>query len=219
MTENGIHGYPLLSEKTLQELGMVQYSADGKFAEQSVKKIEKTECVGTMQDSSEKSETAKMEKMVSTHKKLFEGIGRFKDPYNGEPILTHKQMKPEAEPVIQPPRVIPHHLREKTKCKLDYFVKEGIMSWTDPGEPIVYASPLVITPKSSGPDADVRITADFRLANKGASRTRIAPGVKTEDSSRIFAGCKIFSKIDLNNGYHHFATDEESKKYLVVTTP
>ena len=45
MTENGIHGYPLLSEKTLQELGMVQYSADGKFAEQSVKKIEKTESV------------------------------------------------------------------------------------------------------------------------------------------------------------------------------
>lgn len=54
------------------------------------------------------------------------------------------------------------------------------MSWTDPGEPIVYASPLVITPKSSGPDADVRITADFQLANKGASRTRIVPGVKTE---------------------------------------
>ena len=158
-------------------------------------------------DSSEKTGLAQMEKIVSTYKKLFEGIGRFKDPYNGEPILTHIQMKPEAEPVIQPPRVIPHHLRERTKNELNYFVKEGIMS------------PLVITPKSSGPDADVRITADFRLANKGASRTRIVPGVKTEDLAVIFAGCKIFSKIDLNNGYHQFAIDEESKKYLVVTTP
>ena len=43
------------------------------------------------------------------------------------------------------------------------------MSWTEPGERIVHASPLVITPKLSGPDADVSITADFRLANKGAS--------------------------------------------------
>lgn len=94
---------------------------------------------------------------------MFEGIGRLKDPHD-EPILTHIQMKPEAQPVIQPPRVIPHHLRERTKNKLDYFVKEGIVRWTEPGEPIIYASPLVITPKSCCPDADVRITADFRLS-------------------------------------------------------
>ena len=31
VTENGIHNHPLLSEKTLLELGMVQYSADGEF--------------------------------------------------------------------------------------------------------------------------------------------------------------------------------------------
>ena len=70
---------------------------------------------------------------------------------------------------------------------------------------------MVIAPKSSSPDADVRITADFRLANKAASRTRIVPSVKTEDLSITFAGCKIFSKIDMNNEYHQFAIDEESK--------
>jgi hypothetical protein len=43
VTENGIHNHPLLSEKTLLELGMVQYSADGEFADQNVKKIEKKE--------------------------------------------------------------------------------------------------------------------------------------------------------------------------------
>jgi hypothetical protein len=31
VTEKGIHNHPLLSEKTLLELGMVQYSADGEF--------------------------------------------------------------------------------------------------------------------------------------------------------------------------------------------
>ena len=198
VTENGIHNHPLLSEKTLLELGMVQYSADGRFAEHSVKKVDKA----SIKDSDDKRGGVQMEKIVHIHKKLFEGIGRFKDPWNGEPILTHIQMKPEAEPVIQPLRVVPHHLREKTNNKLNYFVKEGIMSWTNPGEPIVYASPLVITTKSSGPDADVRVIADFRLANKGSSRTRIVPGVETEDLAIIFAGCKIFSKNDLNNGYH-----------------
>jgi hypothetical protein len=196
VTENGIHNHPLLSEKTLLELGIVQYSADGELCNRNVKKIEKQESEKSMEDSREKIGIAEMGKIVSTHKKLLEGIGRFKDPHNGEPILTNIQMKPEAEPAIQPPRVIPH-----------------------PCEPIVYTSPLVITPKSSGRDADVRITADFRLANKGASRTRIVPRVITEDLAMIFAECKIFSKIDMNNGYHQFAIDEEIKKYLIVTTP
>ena len=47
------------------------------------------------------------------------------------------------------------------------------MTWTKPGEPSMYGNPLIITPKGD----DVRITADFRMANKGASRARIVPGV------------------------------------------
>ena len=116
---------------------------------EKIKKVEKTE--NCRKESTEylmeKKGITAMEKILTTHKKLFEGIGRLIDPHNAELILTHIQMKSEAEPVVQPPRVIPHHLRERTKKKLDYFVKEGIMSWTESGEPIVYASPLVITPK------------------------------------------------------------------------
>ena len=159
-----------------------------------------------MQDSSDKTGFAQMKKIVSTHKKLFEGIGGFKDLHNGEPILTHILMKPEAK-----------KQQEKTKNKLNYFAKEGILSWTDPGKLTVYASPLVITPKLSSPDANVRITADFQLANKGVSRTRIVPNMRMEYLGIIFAGCKIFSKIVLNNGYHQFARDKKSKNYLVVT--
>ena len=54
------------------------------------------------------------------------------------------------------------------------------MTWTKPGKPISYASPLVSTPKG---DHDVRITADFRLANKGTSRTRIVPGLRIDEFS------------------------------------
>ena len=72
-------------------------------------------------------------------KKMFHGIGRLKNPETGEPILTHIEMNSDAKPVIQPPRPVPHHLEEKTKKKLDYFVQEGVMTWTKPGEPIMSA--------------------------------------------------------------------------------
>ena len=144
------------------------------------------------------------------------GVNELKNPETGEPILTHIEMNADAKPVIQPPRPVPHHLEERTKKKLDYFVQEGIMTWTKPGEPISYASPLVITPKG---DDDVRITADFRVANKGASRTRIVPGLRVDELSATFGDCKVFSHLDMNNGYHQMKVDEDSKKYLVVTTP
>ena len=147
---------------------------------------------------------------------MFHGIGTLKNPEIGEPILTHIEMNADAKPVIQPPRLVPHHLEERTKKKLDYFVQEGIMTWTKPGEPISYASPLVITPKG---DDDVRITADFRVANKGASRTRIVPGLRVDELSATFGECKVFSHLDMKNGYHQMKVDEDSKKYLVVTTP
>ena len=97
------------------KLGMVHYSADGEFADRKIKKVEKTE--NSRKESTEdlmaKKGITAMEKILSTRKKLFEGIGRLRDPHNGELILTHIQMKPEAEPVIQPPRVIPERKNEK----------------------------------------------------------------------------------------------------------
>jgi hypothetical protein len=212
--EDGIHKYPLLSERTLVNLGMIKYSAEGEF----VMKVNAGENNGAEQKCKpeDKAPQKELRKILQKHKKMFHGIGTLKNPETGEPILTHIEMNPDARPVIQPPRPVPHHLEERTKKKLDYFVQEGIMTWTKPGEPISYASPLVITPKG---DDDVRITADFRMANKGASRTRIVPGLRVDELSATFGDCKVFSHLDMNNGYHQMKVDEESQKYLVVTTP
>ena len=90
------------------------------------------------------------------------------------------------------------------------------MSWTKPGDPITYASPLVITQKGAN---DVRITADFRMVNKDVARTRIVPGIRIDELQAIFKDWKIFSKIDLNNGYQQFYVEDDSKHVLTVTTP
>ena len=214
--EDGIHKFPLLSERTLMNLGMIKYSAEGEF----VKKVDARQSDDKERKckSEDKVPQEELRKIFQKHKKMYvrRGIGTLTNPETGEPILTHIEMNADAKPVIQPPRPVPHHLEERTKKKLDYFVQEGIMTWTKPGEPISYASPLVITPKG---DDDVRITADFRVANKGASRTRIVPGLRVDKLSATFGDCKVFSHLDMNNGYHQMKVDEDSKKYLVVTTP
>ena len=111
-----------------------------------------------------KDETSpkKLNKILQKHK-MFKGIGTLKDPESGQPILTHVEMNPDAKPVIQPPRPVPHHLEERTKRKLDYFVQEGVMTWTRPGEPIIYASPLVICIYKFG--ASRRLSVTLKLQN------------------------------------------------------
>lgn len=92
----GIHSHPLLSEKTLLELGMVQFSANGEFADRNIRESKNTECnegKSTKHERKKKSVVA-MGKILCTQKKLFEGIGRFKDSNNGELTWTHVQMKP-----------------------------------------------------------------------------------------------------------------------------
>ena len=133
---DGIHKYPLLSERTLINLGMIKYTIEGEFVKKVDARTEnESEC--KPEDELPKRE---LRRILQKHKKMFHGIGTLKNPETGEPVLTHIEMNSDAKPVIQPPRPVPHHLEEKTKKKLDYFVQEGVMTWTKPGEPIVYAN-------------------------------------------------------------------------------
>ena len=108
---DGIHKYPLLSERALINLGMIKYSIEGEF----VKKVDgrtenESEC--KLEDELPKRE---LRRILQKHKKMFHGIGTLKNPETGEPILTHIEMNSNAKPVIQPPRPVPHHLKQKNK--------------------------------------------------------------------------------------------------------
>ena len=41
----------------------------------------------------------------------------------------------------------------------------------------------------------------------------------TEDFVTEFRDCKVFSKLDLNHGYHQFCLDPESRKTMTFSTP
>ncbi|CAB4036426.1 Hypothetical predicted protein [Paramuricea clavata] len=48
-------------------------------------------------------------------------------------------------------------------------------------------------------------------------RTRQAPIF--EDFIRESKGCKVFSNLDLNRGYHQFFLDEQSRRIMTFSTP
>ena len=66
---------------------------------------------------------------------------------------------------------------------------------------------------------DIRVSLDLRILNQSMSRTRQVQAPITEDSVNEFKDCTIFSKTDLNHGYHQFTLDKESRKVMTFSTP
>ena len=73
----------------------------------------------------------------------------------------------KLEPVIQPIRRIPYHLREKLDRKLNELVDLDIIEPVD--GPSQWISPVVLIPKKNG---DIRICVDMRRANQAFTRER-----------------------------------------------
>ena len=66
--------------------------------------------------------------------------------------------------------------------------------------PTPWVSPIVIVPKPHNPE-EIRMCIDMREANKAIKRERhITPTLN--DITLNMNGAKLFSKLDLNQGYH-----------------
>jgi hypothetical protein len=59
----------------------------------------------------------------------------------------------------------------------------------------------------------------WTLVNKSMMRTLQLQAPITEDFIREFKGCKFFSKLGLNHGYHQFSLDEQSQQIMTFSTP
>ena len=116
--QDGIHRHPApLSERTLLNLGMIKYSAEGEFVKKADAKADDVTEKVCRVDVEDKSPLTDLGKIVQKHKKMFKGTGTLKNPESGEPILAHIEMNLDAKPAIQPPRPVPHHPEERTKKK------------------------------------------------------------------------------------------------------
>lgn len=90
--------------------------------------------------------------------------------------------------------------------KTEQLIKEGII------EPCAseYASGIVVVKKKDG---SPRVCIDYRRLNKVVDKYPLPLIEELLDKLR---DVRVFSTIDLKNGYFHVAVETESKKYTYV---
>ncbi|KAK3745369.1 hypothetical protein QZH41_001398 [Actinostola sp. cb2023] len=199
----------LLGRETLEELGMVLIDTTGglKSPNKSIKNVNQQK---------PDDNDIKLDEILDRYKDRFTGIG--KAMRDGQEIKISVPMKDNAIPIAQKPRRVPYLLTEPLKKRIEEFVENDIIEPVPEHEAITWCSPLVVQPKPKNPK-DIRACLDLRLVNKSMLRTRQVQAPITEDFITEFKGCKIFSKLDLNHGYHQFALDEESRRIMTFSTP
>ena len=139
---------------------------------------------------------------------LTSGIGEYK----GSPVKIH--IDESVKPVAQPHRRIPFHVRKQVEEKLDQLMKDDIIERAE--GPTSWISPIVVVPKPNNSN-EIRICVDMRALNRAIIRERHVIPI-TDDIIADLNGCKVFSKIDLNQGYHQFPIHEDSRHLTTFST-
>ena len=116
-------------------------------------------------------------------------------------------------PEIKPARRVAVVLKPAVKKKLSDLEKIDVLAKVD--EPTDWVSQMAVSTKRSG---DLRICIDPQVLNKSLKREHFQLPV-LEDILPDLAKAKIFSKLDLANGYWHCKLDEESSLKTTFSTP
>lgn len=117
----------------------------------------------------------------------------------------------DEEPVCSRPR----RLAPKEKVILDKQIDEWLESGIIRPSNSEYASPVVIARKKDG---SPRVCIDYRLINKRVVRDRF-PMPLIDDRIDALVSFRVFSVIDLKNGFFHVPMNEKSRKYTAFVTP
>ena len=149
-----------------------------------------------------------LQELLSKYDVLFqECLGTFKA------YEARIEVDPGATPRFCKAHTVPYAMREKVEEELDRLVAEGTLEPVDYSD---WAAPIVAVMKSDR--KSVRICGDFRMTVNPVSKLNCYPIPKTEDIFARLKRGKIFTKIDLSQAYLQLKLDEESNKYVVIST-
>ena len=146
--------------------------------------------------------------IMSEFKNVFEGIGKLK----GYKIKLH--IDDTVQPVAQPHRRIPFQIRKQVEKKLEELEANDIIEKVE--GPTPWVSPIVVVPKGSDLQ-DIKLCVDMRQANKAIKRERHLTPTLDEIMADL-NNAKVFSKLDLNQGYHQLELHEDSRYITTFST-
>jgi hypothetical protein len=150
----------------------------------------------------------KLDSILNEYKDLFEpGLGKLKN------FKAHIYVKPDAQFTIHKPRPIAFGLRNAVDKELDRLLEIDVIEPVETAE--FGAVPIVTVVKPGGA---VRICADFKVGLNRYIDVQQYPLPHIDDLFATLAGGKHFSKVDLADAYLQVEVDEDSRKYLVITT-
>ena len=136
-------------------------------------------------------------------------------------------METDAKPVAQKPCPVPYHLQKPPKDWLDQGVKEETFEKVPDGEASTWCSPLVVQPKPQFTEMKseeleshmIRASIDMRVPNQSMKRSWCIQSPRIEDFIYCLHDCKIFTKLDLRQGYHQLALDPSTRQVATFSTP
>ena len=137
--------------------------------------------------------------------RVFKGLGKLKN------VQIKFNIDPAVQPVCQHLRRIPFHVREKLEKRLKTLLELDIIEPVD--GPTTWVSPVIAVPKGE----TIRLVVDMREANRAILRSH-KPVPTLEELLDDFNGCKVYSKIDLNDGYHQEELHPESREITTFIT-
>lgn len=141
--------------------------------------------------------------MMDEYTDVFKGLGLFP----GECSL---HLKPNATPVVCPPRRIPFALRRQLKDELDEMEKMDVIQKVT--EPTDWVNALVVAEKPK--TGKLRVCLDPRPLNDAIQRPYY-PLPTLDDVTPRLAGAQYFSVLDARSGYWAIKLDHESS---ILTT-
>lgn len=145
-------------------------------------------------------------KLLDEFGDVFEGIGQLSREH-------HISVDPTIQPVIHPPRRVPLALQPRLKSKLESLVHSGIIEKRD--EPTDWVNSLIIVEKKDG---SLRLCLDPRDLNKAIKGEHFS--IPTcDDILPKLHGRRVFSIIDMKDGFWQVKLDDSSCRLCTFNTP
>ncbi|GFV68577.1 retrovirus-related Pol polyprotein from transposon 412 [Trichonephila clavipes] len=117
----------------------------------------------------------------------------------------------DEEPVCQPPRLLAFTERQEVNKQIEEWLNEGIIRPSSSE----YTSPIVMVKKKDGSS---RMCIDYRKLNQKLVKDKF-PLPLIEDVLDTLQEEKVYSTLDLRNGFFHVDVDEDCRKYTSFNVP
>ena len=151
--------------------------------------------------------TSSKDQLLKKYSQVFgPGIGRLEGEY-------HIQIDVSYDPVQHAPQRVPVAIRDQLKDTLTQLTKQEIIQPVT--EPTAWINSMVVVPKKN---VSLRICLDPMDLNKAIQRHHY-PLPTIEDITTRLHGAKVFTIVDVKNGFWHVALDEQSSYLTTFHTP